>query len=81
MTCPESEVTGVDGEFPFLCGLVAVVSVTLALVVLLCYRCSSRVEPAARRVHRVRLSHREDVETEGDISAQSRISDRGVVSW
>ena len=52
---------------------------TLALVVLLSHWCSSRVEPAALRVRRVRLNHNEIVRTEGVHFAQSRISDRSVV--
>ena len=49
---------------------------TLALVVLLRYRCSSRVEPAALRVRRVRLNLSEDVRSEGVKRDQFRISDR-----
>ena len=73
--CPEPEVADLDGELPFLCGLVTCVIVTLALVVLLRYRRSSRVEPAALRVRRVRLDHNEDVRTEKStlLSPGSRI--------
>ena len=65
MTCPEPEVADLDGEFPFLCGLGTAETVTLALVVLLRCRCSSRVEPAALQVRRVHLNHNEDAGTEG----------------
>ena len=48
-----------DFEFPFLCGFGAGAFVALALVVILRYLCSSRVEPATLRVRRVRLNHNE----------------------
>ena len=81
MTCPEPQVADLDCEFPFLCGWGTGVLVSLALAVILRYLCSSRVEPANLRVCRVRLNHSEDVRTERSSVAQSRISDRGVVSW
>ena len=80
VTCLEPEVAELDFEFPFLCGLGACVFVAFALVVLLRCRCSSRVEPAALRVRRVRLNHNEDAGTEEVNFAESRISDRRVVS-
>ena len=76
VTCPELEVAGLDCELSFLCDPGTGVIVALDLMVLLRYRCSSRVEPAPLRVRRVRLAHREDV---GVNCAQSRISDRRVV--
>ena len=80
VTCAEPEDADLDGEFPFSCGFLTGVIVTLALVVILRYLCSSRVEPAALRVRHGRLSHSEDVGTEGVGVAQSRISDRHVIS-
>ena len=74
-----SEVAVLDFEFPFVCGIGTSVFVALALVVLLRYRCSSRVEPAALRVRRVRVNHSDDVRTDESNVAQSRISDRRAV--
>ena len=71
-TCPEPEVADLDCEFPFLCGLGTGVLMTLALVVLSRYRCSSRAGPAALQARRVRLKRVN--------FAQSKICDRPVVS-
>ena len=43
-------------------------------------RCNSRVDLVTLRVRRVRLNHSEDVRTEGSNVAQSKVSDRRVVS-
>ena len=59
VTCPGPEATELDCEFPFLCGLGTGVIVSLALVVILPHVCSTGAEPAALRVRRVRLNHRE----------------------
>ena len=80
VTCLELEVADLDGEFPFFCGLGTGVIVTFALVVIVRYLCSCRVEPAALRVRRVRLNHSDDSGTEGVGVAQCRNSDRRVVS-
>ena len=56
------------------------VSVSLALVVILRYFCSTGDEPATLRVRGVRLNHRGDVEVEGSSVGRSRVSDRLVVS-
>ena len=64
----------------FLCGLGTGVRVALALASILRYLCTYRVEPATLRVWRVRLNQSEDVRTERSHVAQSRISDRRVVS-
>ena len=56
------------------------VFLALALPVILGYLCSSRVESASLRVRRVRLNHSEDGRTDESDFAQSRISDRRVVS-
>ena len=80
VTCREHEVADLDGEFPFPCGLGTGVIVTLVLPVILRYLCFSRVEPATHPVHRVRLKHSEAVRIEKSNFAQSRLSDRRVVS-
>ena len=80
VTCPEPDGADLDCEFTFFGGLGTGVNVMLALVVILRYLCSSRVEPAALRVRRVRLNRSVQVRTERFNVAQSRISDRRVVS-
>ena len=78
--CPECVVAVLDFEFPFLCGFGAGVFVALALAVILRYLYSSRVHPASLRVLRVRLNHSDDGRTSESNVAQSRISNRRVVS-
>ena len=79
--CQEPQVAVLDFEFPFLGGFGARVFVALALAVILRYLLCSRIEPVALRVRRVRLNCSEDVRTDESKVAQSRISDRRVVSW
>ena len=62
------------------CPIVTCPEPEVALVVIFRYLCSFHVEPAALRVRRVRLDHSEDVITERLNVAQTRISDRCVVS-
>ena len=76
-TWAEPEVPDLDCEFSFICGLGAGVIVTLVFVVILRYlllftrRTSSPPSPSSPA----------DVRTEVSNVAQSRISDRSVVSW
>ena len=80
VTCPEPEAADLAFELPCLWALGTGVLVAFALAVVFRYLCSSRVEQATLRVRRVRLNHNEDVRTEKSNVAQSRISDRLVVS-
>ena len=65
-----------SGSFRFC----AAVLDALSLAVILRYMCCYRVEPTIPRVRRVRQNHSESVRTERNHIAQSRISDRRLVS-